>query len=57
MTEEFCDILDLRLKTRLESLRDDRRFSFMFSDWLAGQDALSQIVGRLLRIPVSGKSR
>src|SRR6266446_3012605 len=45
----------LRLKTRLESLRDDRRFAFMFSDWLAGQDALSQIVGRLLRIPVSGK--
>ena len=45
----------LRLKTRLELLRDDRRFSFMFSDWLAGQDALSQIVGRLLRIPVSGK--
>ena len=27
----------------------------MFSDWLAGQDALSQIVGRLLRIPVSGR--
>jgi DNA helicase HerA-like ATPase len=45
----------LRLKTRVESLRDDRRFSFMFSDWLVGQDALSQIVGRLLRIPVSGK--
>src|ERR1700719_2004555 len=45
----------LRLKTRLESLRDDRRFSFMFSDWLAGQDALSQIVGRLLRIPASRK--
>jgi DNA helicase HerA-like ATPase len=45
----------LRLKNRVESLRDDRRFSFMFSDWLVGQDALSQIVGRLLRIPVSGK--
>ena len=45
----------LRLKTRLESLRDDRRFAFMFSDRLARQDALSQIVGRLLRIPVSGK--
>jgi DNA helicase HerA-like ATPase len=45
----------LRLKTRLESLRDDRRFSFMFSDWLLGQDALSQVVGRLLRIPVNGK--
>jgi hypothetical protein len=27
----------------------------MFSDWRLGQDALSQIVGRLLRIPVSGK--
>jgi uncharacterized protein len=38
-------MLYLRLKTRLESLRDDRRFSFMFSDWLVGQDALSQIVG------------
>jgi hypothetical protein len=38
----------LHLKTRLESLRDDRRFAFMFSDWLARQDALSQIVGRLL---------
>jgi DNA helicase HerA-like ATPase len=45
----------LRLRTRLESLRDDRRFSFMFSDWLLGQDALSQIVGRLLRVPVNGK--
>jgi DNA helicase HerA-like ATPase len=45
----------LRLRTRLESLRDDRRFSFMFSDWLLGQDALSEIVGRLLRIPVNGK--
>ena len=45
----------LRLRTRLESLRDDRRFSFMFSDWLLGQDALSEIVGRLLRIPVNAK--
>jgi len=30
-------------------------FRFMFSNWLVGQDALSQIVGRLLRIPVRGK--
>jgi uncharacterized protein len=45
----------LRLRTRLESLRDDRRFSFMFSDWLVARDTLSQIVGRLLRIPVNGK--
>jgi len=45
----------LRLKTRLESLRYDRRFAFLFSDSLAIRDTLSRIVGRLLRIPVSGK--
>jgi DNA helicase HerA-like ATPase len=45
----------LRLRTRLESLRNDRRFAFMFSDWLVTRDSLSHIVGRLLRIPVSGK--
>ncbi len=45
----------LRLRTRLESLRDDRRFAFMFSDWLVTRDTLAQIVGRLLRIPVNGK--
>jgi len=45
----------LRLKTRLESLRYDRRFAFLFSDRLVKEDALSQIVGRLLRIPVAEK--
>jgi DNA helicase HerA-like ATPase len=45
----------LRLRTRLESLRYDRRFSFMFSDWLVTRDTLAQIVGRLLRIPVEDK--
>ncbi len=45
----------LRLKTRLESLRDDRRFAFMFPDSLVTRDKLAEIVGRLLRIPVSGK--
>jgi uncharacterized protein len=45
----------LRLRTRLESLRHDRRFLFMFSDLLVTRDTLSQIVGRLLRIPVQGK--
>lgn len=45
----------LRLRTRLESLRDDRRFSFMFSDRLNTPDRLSEVVGRLLRIPVGGK--
>jgi DNA helicase HerA-like ATPase len=45
----------LRLRARLESLRHDRRFAFLFSDSLAIRDTLSRIVGRLLRIPVSGK--
>lgn len=45
----------LRLRTRLDSLRHDRRFAFMFSDWLVTRDTLPQIVGRLLRIPVNGK--
>jgi uncharacterized protein len=45
----------LRLKMRVESLRDDRRFAFMFSDWLVNQSSLSEIVGRLLRIPVAEK--
>jgi DNA helicase HerA-like ATPase len=45
----------MRLRTRIESLRDDRRFSFMFSDWIATRDVLSEVVGRLLRIPVKGK--
>jgi DNA helicase HerA-like ATPase len=45
----------LRLRTRLDSLRYDRRFAFMFSDSLITRDTLEQIVGRLLRIPVDGK--
>jgi DNA helicase HerA-like ATPase len=46
----------LRLKMRLESLRDDRRFAFMFSEKLVNnQSSLSEIVGRLLRIPVAEK--
>jgi len=45
----------LRLRTRLESLRTDRRYAFLFSDSVAIRDILSRIVGRLLRIPVDGK--
>jgi len=44
----------LRLRARLESLRDDRRFSFMFSDMVT-RDTLAQFVGRLLRLPANGK--
>jgi DNA helicase HerA-like ATPase len=43
----------LRIKSRLESLRDDRRLSFMFSDF--HPDTLPRIAGRILRIPVEGK--
>jgi DNA helicase HerA-like ATPase len=42
----------LRLRTRIESLRDDRRFSFLFA---SEEDTLADLVGRLLRLPVDGK--
>src|ERR1700730_14700895 len=45
----------LRLRTRLDSLRNARRFGSMFPEGLVSRDTLSQIVSRLLRIPVCGK--
>ncbi len=44
-----------RLEAQLTSLMEDRRFAFMFADGFEAEDNLSQIVGRLLRIPVEGK--
>lgn len=44
----------LRLKTRLERLKADRRFSFMFSG-VTTKDNLEDIMARLLRIPVRGR--
>ncbi|MDA1326007.1 MAG: DUF87 domain-containing protein [Proteobacteria bacterium] len=44
----------LRLKARLESLRADRRYAFMFSG-LVVQDILPDILSRILSIPVAGK--
>ena len=44
-----------RLEARLDSLIQDRRFSFMFGDGFEAEDDLSELVGRLLRIPVAGK--
>ena len=44
-----------RLETQLASLMEDRRFAFMFRDSYAADDTLSELVGRLLRIPVEGK--
>jgi DNA helicase HerA-like ATPase len=45
----------LRLRSRLESLRADRRFAFMFSEGFDVPDTLPELVGRLLRLPVDGK--
>jgi len=44
----------LRLKTRIETLRGDQRFAFMFGGTIV-KDSMSEILGRLLRIPVKGR--
>jgi uncharacterized protein len=44
----------LGLISRIESLRADRRYAFMFAS-LAVRDNMRQILGQLLRIPVDGK--
>jgi len=46
--------LYLSLINRIESLREDRRFAFMFSN-LAVRDNMEQILAQLLRIPTEGK--
>jgi len=45
----------LRLKSRIEALKNDQRFSFMFSG-LVVRDNLPDIVSTILRLPVTGKS-
>jgi len=44
----------LRLKSRLDALRSDRRFAFMFSGFTVA-DTMADVLGRILRIPVSGR--
>ena len=44
----------LRLKARIENLRSDRRFGFMFAG-LAVRDTLPELLSSMLRIPVAGK--
>jgi DNA helicase HerA-like ATPase len=44
----------LGLVSRIESLRADRRFAFMFAS-LAVRDTMRQVLAQLLRIPVGGK--
>jgi DNA helicase HerA-like ATPase len=44
----------LSLIARIESLRVDRRYAFMFSS-IAVRDTMRQVLAQLLRIPVDGK--
>jgi DNA helicase HerA-like ATPase len=44
----------LRLLTTIENLRRDRRYGFMFEGF-AVRDNLTDIISRILRIPVSGR--
>jgi DNA helicase HerA-like ATPase len=44
----------LRLKARINRMRTDRRFAFMFAG-IAVQDSMIDIVARILRIPVESK--
>lgn len=44
----------LKLRNKIEELRNDRRFAFMFSGMMV-QDTLSNLVSRLLRFPVGGR--
>jgi DNA helicase HerA-like ATPase len=44
----------MRLKTKLEELRTDPRFAFMFSGMLVG-DTMAATVARLFRLPTEGK--
>ncbi len=44
----------LRLKARIETLRNDSRFAFMFGGTIV-RDSMAEILGRLLRIPVKGR--
>lgn len=46
--------LYLSLINRIEALRADRRFAFMFSS-LAVRDNMEQVLAQLLRIPANGK--
>lgn len=44
----------LRLHARIETLKDDARFAFMFSG-LDVWDNMSEILSRIMRVPVQGK--
>lgn len=52
LTKPDSSIPYLRLKARIELLRHDRRFEFLFS---SEEDILGEIIGRLLRVPINDK--
>jgi DNA helicase HerA-like ATPase len=62
LLEEHIGKLDLRgeltpykrLKARMETISRDARYSFMFGS-LTVQDTMSEILGRIFRVPVNGK--
>ncbi len=44
----------MRIKTRLEELKNDSRYQFLFSGMLVG-DTMAEFIGRLFRMPSRGK--
>ncbi len=44
----------MRLKQRIDQLRNDPRFSFMFSG-ISVRDSMAQVLSQILRLPVAGK--
>ena len=45
----------IRLKDRISTLQNDRRYAFMFEEGLKVRDNMSQILSRVFRVPVDGK--
>ena len=43
-----------RIKARIQALRSDRRYDFMFAG-LSVKDSMAEVLSRLLRIPVEGR--
>ena len=44
----------MKLKSRIEALKAGRRYAFMFAG-LVVKDNLSDVVSRIMRVPVAGK--
>lgn len=44
-----------RLITRIETVRNDPRYSFMFDNANVGGDTMTEVIGQLFRLPIAGK--